>query len=294
MLRHLGAGALQTARIGAAVGRDLAAIAGERRRHRPTPPPRGFVLDVGAGQAPHPRADVVVEKYVVDSFERARGLALVLGKPLVVADAEALPFADGSFSYAIASHVLEHAINPRRFADELSRVGEAGFVQVPSSASEVVFGWPYHPWLIQLHGEMLVFAPKEFDPPTGGEDMHAAFRESPLVRLGWAAHRSRWHHSVHWRGHLSVEVTGERLVHHQADVDLDRTVAALERMVREGTVPPLDDRLRDVLQCPACGGALRWPGDGVRCSGCAAAYPVPGGVPVLLVEAARGTSRAAP
>lgn len=94
--------------------------------HSPAPPDTGLVLEVGGGQAPHPRSDVVVEKYVVDDFERPAGALLDLSKPMIVADGERLSFADGSFVYSIASHVLEHATDPVVFAGELRRVSRAG------------------------------------------------------------------------------------------------------------------------------------------------------------------------
>jgi uncharacterized protein YbaR (Trm112 family) len=269
--------------------RDVAAVGRERRRHRPAPPATGLVLDVGAGESPHPRADLVVDKYVADDFER--GAPLDLTRPVVVADGEALPFADGAFAYVIASHVLEHAIDPARFAAELSRVADAGFVQVPSRDAELVYGWPFHPWWIERRQDTLVFRPKEIDAPPGGRVMHDAYAESPLTRLGWAAHRSRWHHSLHWTGRIDVEVAGDRRFHEQAQVDLERTTAELERAAAAGRVAALDERLRAVLRCPGCGGALTWDAARVICVACSCGYPVAGGVPILLAEAASTADR---
>src|SRR3989442_10970561 len=109
-----------------AVARDYAAPIGEfpahlirfrreARRHRPAPPKRGLVLEVGSGATPHPRTDVVVDKYVVDAFERD-GAWMDLSRPLVVADGQRLPFADRSFAYTLALHLLEHATDPIAFA----------------------------------------------------------------------------------------------------------------------------------------------------------------------------------
>jgi len=42
--------------------------------------------------------------------------------------------------------------------------------------------------------------------------------------------------------------------------------------------------LTDLLVCPACRGQLRWSDDQARCETCASAYPVVGGVPVLLLD----------
>jgi uncharacterized protein YbaR (Trm112 family) len=256
----------------------------ERSLHSPEPPETGLVLDVGGGDRPHPRADAVVDKYVVDDFERETGLAFT--KPVVVADGEELPFADRSFSYLIASHVLEHAIDPNRMAGEFSRVAAAGFVQLPSAYAERHYGWPFHPWLVDREDDTLVFRLKT---EHGGNEngLHDAYDESLFVRLGWAAHRSRWHHSVRWSGQLSVRAPAlEKREHEQADIDLERTVATLEAMGRAGSVVPLDQRLKGLLRCPdsSCRGTLTFAGDAAVCDSCGTRYPAPGGVPVLLKQ----------
>lgn len=66
---------------------ELRALASERARHRPAAPASGLVLDVGSGQSPNLRADVIVDEYLVDSFELGAGEAFEFTKPVVVADA---------------------------------------------------------------------------------------------------------------------------------------------------------------------------------------------------------------
>ena len=100
------------------IGRDVRATRRKAAFHSPHPPAEGLVLDVGAGHMPEPRADVVVDKYAADDFERASGLDL--RKPVVVGDGHALPFADNAFAYVVASHVLEHATDVDAFAAELA------------------------------------------------------------------------------------------------------------------------------------------------------------------------------
>jgi hypothetical protein len=166
--------------------REVARVPSENARHRPTPPLNGLVLDRGEGQSPHPRADVVVDKYVFDDFERAGSFDL--SKPLVVAYGHRLPFADRTFTYAIAMHVVEHATDPIQFTSELSRVASAGFVQVPTLESELTFGWPYHPWIINRDRETLVFTPKDERRAPLGSFFHESFSKSMLFRLWWSAH----------------------------------------------------------------------------------------------------------
>ena len=249
-------------------------------RHRPAPPASGLVLDVGAGHAAHPRADLVVDKYVADDFERAA--ALDLRKPLIVADGHALPLADAAFDYVIASHVLEHAIDPVRFAGELARVGAAGFVQVPSREAELTFGWPFHPWLIDLEQGTLVFHPRGDAGAPLGALFHESFAHSMLFRMWFAANRDTWHHTRHWTGSFPVRVDGPSRAPETATLDVARTVETLPRI---GAFGP-QGVLREALRCPADGGRLRGESGRLVCEGCGRAYPLAGGVPVLLAEAA--------
>lgn len=272
--------------------REVARGRKEAQRHVPCPPATGLVLEVGSGQSPHPRADVLVDKYVADDFERPQEGAIDLAKPFVVADGHQLPFADASFLYVIALHVLEHANDPERFADELSRVAHAGFVQVPSSVSELTFGWPYHPWLIDREGDTLVFRPRGERRAPFGDLFHKAYGESALLRNWWAANRSLFHHSVEWRNRLSIRVEDASTADETAELDLERTISLLEDLDRAGVLRPHPEAVLSALRCPRCRGELTLEKARAVCASCDRAYPVVGGVPILLDEAARARSSA--
>lgn len=122
--------------------------------------PDDLVLEVGSGDKPYPRADILLDKLPEDSTEREAGRGLVIDRPLVIGDVEALPFADKSFDYIIASHVLEHAQDPAKFLSELSRVGKRGYIETPSPERERVFDWPFHRWWVYQEGEKLVLVKK--------------------------------------------------------------------------------------------------------------------------------------
>jgi Methyltransferase domain len=266
--------------------RELAAVPRERRRAVSRPPPDGLVVEVGGGQRAHPRADVVIDKYVVDDFEREAGLGLDLSRPLVVADGERLPLRDGAAAFVIALHVLEHAPDPAAFAAELSRVAPAGFVQVPSRLAELTYGWPFHPWLIDLVDGELVFEPRDGRSAPAGDLFHDDLARSALHRLWFAAHRSRWHLSVAWQGELRVRAPG-RIEHgERASFDAEATAAALGRLDGEGRLQPLPEGVRDALCCPACRAPLAFEPRLAGCESCGRAYPVAGPVPLLLDEAA--------
>lgn len=262
------------------IGRDVRATRRKAAFHSPHPPAEGLVLDVGAGHMPEPRADVVVDKYAADDFERASGLDL--RKPVVVGDGHALPFADNAFAYVVASHVLEHATDVDAFAAELGRVGAAGFVQVPSAQAELTFGWPFHPWLIDLEDGVLVFRPRGDAVAPYGQLFHNAVADSALFRLWFGAHREVWHHTVHWDDTLSVRSGGTSAAAATARLDVERTVAVLQ----DAGVPALTPAVRAALRCPVDRRELREQAGHLACTTCERSYPVAGEVPVLLAEAA--------
>jgi SAM-dependent methyltransferase len=122
--------------------------------------PNDLVLEVGSGDRPYPRSDVLLDKLPKDSSEREARRKLVIDRPIVIAEVEALPFPNKSFDYIIASHVLEHSQNPARFLDELSRVGKRGYIETPLPLRERVFAWPFHRWYVYQEGKRLVLIKK--------------------------------------------------------------------------------------------------------------------------------------
>jgi len=130
------------------------------------PPAAGLVLEIGSGDNPHPRADVLLDRYP-GADNRERGGDLVVDRPFVVADAHHLPFKDGAFAYTICSHILEHMDDPLQFAAELRRVSAAGYIQSPSEIAERLFHWSFHRWYVNLEGDTLVLHPREPHEPFG-------------------------------------------------------------------------------------------------------------------------------
>jgi len=111
------------------------------------PPAEGLVLEIGSGDNPNPRSNVLVDRFL-GSDNRERGGDLVVDRPFVVADAHHLPFKDGAFAYAICSHILEHMDDPVQFGKELQRVSAAGYIQSPSEIAERMFHWSFHRWYV--------------------------------------------------------------------------------------------------------------------------------------------------
>lgn len=119
------------------------------------------VLDVGSGHNPHPRANVIVDKYTDDNYHRAGDIKILKKQEFINADGENLPFKDKEFDYVICNHVLEHVDNPRKFLAELSRVGKQGYIETPSLLGEHLIPKPSHKWLLLDINNKLVIVGKD-------------------------------------------------------------------------------------------------------------------------------------
>lgn len=121
-----------------------------------------IVLDVGSGDKPHWRADVLLERYIDSTHggQRSGAAGARVDRPTFEADASAMPFADKVFDYAICSHVLEHVEQPAVVVAELVRVAKAGYIEVPEAASAKIVDFPSHLWWVTRDGDTLVFTAK--------------------------------------------------------------------------------------------------------------------------------------
>ena len=121
-----------------------------------------IVLDVGSGDKPHWRADVLLERYIDSSHggQRSGAASARVDRPTFEADAAAMPFADKVFDYVICSHVLEHVVRPDFVIAELVRVAKAGYIEVPEAASAKIVDFPSHLWWVTRDGDTLVFTAK--------------------------------------------------------------------------------------------------------------------------------------
>jgi SAM-dependent methyltransferase len=130
--------------------------------------PTDRVLEIGSGNRPRKRSNVLCDKFIADNTERSSGDNVVIDRrPFVVADGHALPFKDGSFDYVIASHILEHVDDPQKFVSELARVARRGYIETPSELGEKIFGWPFHKWIVRFESGTIVMRPRVEASPFG-------------------------------------------------------------------------------------------------------------------------------
>ena len=118
-------------------------------------------MEVGPGNFPHPRANVLAEKFIDSNYHRSGDMKMLAHQELVQADGENLPFEDHSFDYVICSHVLEHVDNPLKFVAEQSRVAKKGYLETPSLLGEYLIPKESHRWVLLDIDDKIVMYEKE-------------------------------------------------------------------------------------------------------------------------------------
>lgn len=274
--------------------------------------PGAIVLDVGSGHRPHPRADILLEKFLDDDYER--DLPFVSGgRPVVVGDVTALPFQDMAVDYIICSHVLEHmptGADLRRALAELTRVAPRGYIETPSVLAEKLTARPFHRWYVELRGGTLRFRMKrsgDFDPDVVPA-MLEMDRDSPSFESLLWEQFDRFHIHVEWAGAIPYEIDehdgaesgsagleawervhgGGSASSRQRIRHLLRTV--LKEVLRRCVWGSRRIDLESLLACPLCRGSLRREEgrSGLDCVKCGHRYPVRKGIPHLRPELAEG------
>lgn len=122
-----------------------------------------MVLDLGSGAFPNARADILCDRELVDNRHRA-GLPVVVDRPMVRADATALPFRDQAVEFVIVSHLAEHVQEPELLCSELIRVAKGGYIETPSPFADFFLDEEYHLWRIGVRQGVLEFRSKTPKP----------------------------------------------------------------------------------------------------------------------------------
>lgn len=177
--------------------------------------PDALVLDVGSGDKPSWRADVLLDRYPDDAHagQRSGTGRTRIDRPLFDAEAADMPFADGVFDYAICSHVLEHVTDPVGVVRELTRVARAGYIEVPEASAAKIIDFPSHLWWCRLDESTspptLVLTAKQaacFD-----DEIDAYLRRSGLAEPVKRLIDTHHHDNIiglHWQGTQPIRVEG--------------------------------------------------------------------------------------
>ncbi|HUS09851.1 MAG TPA: methyltransferase domain-containing protein [Pyrinomonadaceae bacterium] len=273
-----------------------------------------LVVDVGCGHMPSMRANILADKFLIDDAERQQPLAID-ERPFIVCDALHLPFHDNSIDYIICSHLAEHVDEPEALFAELSRVARAGYVECPGRVREILHGWEFHRWYVEVRGDQLVFEEKPrklhdvelhewFSRQFENDRDFEAFFVDHMERLGlvtaydWVGHikcvirrlpGSSWERtsaSLEQNGPLTKKEFASQLKRAPRRT-LSRNEGLKSRMAkiaRRQSDRRARARLRSILCCPKCKDDLTDASEGLFCRDCNANFPVVGNVYYLIPE----------
>ena len=148
------------------------------------------IIDLGCGNNPVKGASVGVDLYI-DPKERhgghgpeidirqmeSKGIKFINSR----IDAQ-LPFKDKEFDFAYSHHVFEHLDDPATACREMIRVAKAGVIITPSYFAEIIFGRPYHRWLVMDRDKTIYF-----------------FRKRPFENIPFGTQPARSRDGKTWR-----------------------------------------------------------------------------------------------
>ena len=82
------------------------------------------ILDIGCGYSANKYATILADKQDLSSFYKNENFVKI--------DETKLPFKDKEFDFVIASHVIEHVSDFEFFIQELERISNKGYIELPS------------------------------------------------------------------------------------------------------------------------------------------------------------------
>ena len=170
-----------------------------------------LVLEVGPGHNPHPRSNVLIEKFINDNTHRCGDIVVRRGQKLLNYDGDNMPFMDKEFDYVICNHVLEHVDDPIAFCKELSRVGKRGYLECPSIIGEFLFPKDSHKWVImQLDDHFYAFEKSkmngDYKNNYGELFLNYLPYQSLLWKLIWIAESNLVLNKIEWEDNIQINI----------------------------------------------------------------------------------------
>ncbi len=168
------------------------------------------VLEIGPGNTPYHRSDVLLEKKFEHEEHKAQSgyvQDIKLDPRTVFYEGDFFPFKDNEFDYVICSHVIEHVANIPHFISELTRVAKRGYIEFPLPMYEFQFDFPVHVQFVAARDSTIFWLPKsettleEFRPLTKlNHALLAAGYDSTIKSMP-----SLFIQGFEWEGHLNEQ-----------------------------------------------------------------------------------------
>ena len=255
-----------------------------------------LVLEVGSGGSPYFRANVLVDAYM-QTRER-HWAPFVIDRPSVLGFGENLPFKDKAFDFVIASHVLEHSVNPRKFLEELQRVARAGYIETPDAFMERINPYWDHRSEVTIRDGSLVIRKKlnwKID-----DDLVELYEErvkTIITRKTIPQNPFEFHARFYWENSISYKIINDEVdsswqppsfsnttsVSTNFRSRLGRVILGITRKLFSQNKRNSELKIESLLICPSCKSSkLSFNYVVIACDSCGEYYENNNGVPTLI------------
>ncbi|KKL07664.1 hypothetical protein LCGC14_2583740, partial [marine sediment metagenome] len=267
---------------------------------------KDLVLEIGSGERPNARSDILCDKYLWDDTERAG--PLVIDRPFIVGNGVKLPFRDNIFDFVLCSHLVEHIADPGKFFMEMMRVGARGCIIAPTELYESLVGSANHRWIISIKDNCLLLKKKKTPwlVPALNSFAHSVKDRKPVEHFIDQYHPSFFLY-YHWKGQINYQLDppiqrrencqfleAHLNVAPQSNMRTNQTLkrycqSVISRVIRQYWSRKIKPRLTEIIACPVCKGNVCY-GDSettLICDVCGRRFPIENGIPLLLEELAK-------
>jgi SAM-dependent methyltransferase len=268
-----------------------------RRLYCPVPN-NALVLEVGSGGSPYFRANVLIDAY---AQTRERHWApFVTDRPSVLGFGENLPFKDKSFDFVIASHVLEHSENPKKFLEELQRVAKAGYIETPDAFMERINPYWDHRSEVTVRDNVLVIMKKSnWKIDNELVDLYEEKAKNIIARKTIPENPFAFHTRFYWEDSIPYKIINDEVDSSWNSPDfssstsvsmglrprLARIFLSIIRKLLSQNRRNAELKLGSLLICPSCKSSdIRLCNPVITCDNCRITYENSNGVPVLISQ----------
>ena len=263
------------------------------------------VLEVGSGNRPLIRSDVLCDKFPFSSYERSANKSIVVDRPFIAADAIHLPFQDKSIDFLYCADLAEHLEEPHKFFNECERVAKKGAIVTPSILAERLFGWEYHAVMYEIRDNRLIIHRKTKDNwGWFGETFHKLCVDDKHFQRNVNRHPELFRMIYEWKNkiryqHVETDVSQKNLWKRTSSVEqtivrppglvesIKRKIKSLlSYILRKRLLFRKEIDLKSILCCPACHGELNYESavDIIECISCKKKYNVRNNIPILILN----------
>lgn len=168
------------------------------------------VLDIGCGYSANDYATTICDIQDLSKHYNDRNFVKLID--------ENLPFTDNEFDFVVASHVIEHVKDPKKFIAELERVSKKGYIELPTKLEDnLVFeNKKEHLWHMDFDDvnlELIISKKLQVFNPiltvSTVQKLREYFRKSLIIEL-------------YWENKIDYKIIEKNIVHQMSLINLVR------------------------------------------------------------------------